>query len=95
MDYLQQMAAVGFVLLLLGATLWLLRRRGIAVGLAVKRPAGRRLEYLERLPLTPQQALHLVRVGGSTLLLASTPSGCTLLHSLPLRDAAAPPEITQ
>ena len=52
------------VLLLLGATLWVLRRRGLAgVSLARTGSAARRMECLERLPLGPQHTLHLVRVG--------------------------------
>jgi len=83
MEVIQQMAAVAVVLLLLGTTLWALRRRGFA-GIAPRnKSAGRRIECLERLPLGPQHALHLVRVGGAELLLASSPSGCSLLQSFP------------
>jgi hypothetical protein len=65
MEVMQQTAAVAGVLLLLGATLWWLRRRGFAGLTLLKKSSGRRLECLERLPLGPQQqALHLVRVGG-------------------------------
>jgi len=83
MDYVQQVAAAGFVLLLLAATLWWLRRRGPAGLLRFSKPPDRRLQCLERLALSPQHTLHLVRLGGSTLLLASTPSGCTLIQSIP------------
>jgi flagellar biogenesis protein FliO len=90
MDVLGQLAAVGAVLGLLGLTLWAVSRRGWAVllprrpffRLPLGRPAGRRLESLERLPLAPQHTLHLVRVGASVLLLASTPAGCTLLRAV-------------
>ena len=80
MDVLQQVAAAGFVLLLLGGTLWFLRRRGMAVFPLPARAAGRRLEPIERLPLGPQHTLHLVRLGDAELLVASSPSGCSLLH---------------
>jgi flagellar biosynthetic protein FliO len=86
MELVQELAAVGAVLALLAATLWLLRRRGFAGFLPMKRPAGRRLECLERLSLGPHHTLHLVRVGDTALLLASTPSGCGLVQSLPCRD---------
>jgi flagellar biosynthetic protein FliO len=83
MEAIEQAAAVAGVLGLLGATLWWLRRRGLAgVALGRKR-GGRRLEALERLPLGPQHTLHLVRLGETTLLLASSPAGCTLVRSLP------------
>ena len=81
MDVMEQIAAVGLVLLLLGATLWLLRRRGFG-GMTLRRKSGgRRMECVERLPLGPQQVLHLVRLGDTELLLASSPSGCTLLKT--------------
>jgi flagellar biosynthetic protein FliO len=87
MEVLEQMMAVALVLLLLGGTLWWLRRRGFA-GLALPRRHGeRRMECLERLPLGPQHTLHLVRVGKSELLLASSPSGCALVEALPPQEA--------
>ena len=87
MEVLQSLAAVGAVLGLLSATLWWLGRRGFAVRLPLKRPAARRLECLERLPLSPQHTLHLVRVGDTALLLASTPAGCTVVRTLPVCEA--------
>jgi len=80
MEVIQQMAAVGLVLLLLGASLWLLRRRGISGISLAGRTARRRLECLERMALGPQHTLHLVRVDGRELLVAASPSGCTLLE---------------
>ena len=87
MELFEAMAAVAGVLGLLVATLWWLRRRGLAVPVPGRRPAGRRLECLERLPLAPQHTLHLVRLGGRALLLASTPAGCALLESMPLPES--------
>jgi flagellar biogenesis protein FliO len=86
MEFFRQVAAVGGVLTLLGATLWCLRRRGFSGILPVKTPACRRLERLERLSLGPQHTLHLVRVGDMALLLASTPSGCALVQSQTCRE---------
>lgn len=88
MEVIQQMAAVAVVLLLLGATLWALRRRGFAGVTLGKKSAGRRLECLERLPLGPQHTLHLVRVGETELLLALSPSGCSLLERVAHRTEA-------
>ena len=87
MEVIQQMAAVAVVLLLLGATLWVLRRRGLAGVSLRNKSAGRRIECLERLPLGPQHTLHLVRVGETELLLASSPSGCSLVERLAPRTA--------
>jgi flagellar biogenesis protein FliO len=77
------MAAVAGVLTLLGSVLWWLRRHGVAGMLPAGRPAGRTLECLERLPLGPQHTLHLVRLGETALLVASSPGGCVLVQSFP------------
>jgi flagellar biosynthetic protein FliO len=80
MEVIEQMMAVGLVLALLGGSLWWLRRRGLA-GLALpRRAAGRRMELIERLPLGPNHALHLVRVADRELLVASSPSGCSVIE---------------
>jgi flagellar biogenesis protein FliO len=83
-----QIAAVAGVLGLLAGTLWWLRRRGIAGVLAARRPSKRKLECLERLPLGPQHTLHLVRLGETTLLMASSPGGCALVRSFPSSEIA-------
>jgi flagellar biogenesis protein FliO len=80
MEVIQQAGAVVAVLMLLLLTLWWLHRRGLAgIPLGRKSPA-RRMRSLERLPLGPQHALHLVRLGESALLISSSPTGCALIH---------------
>ncbi len=86
MEVIEQTAAVATVFLLLGGTLWALRRRGVANLSLAGRASVRRMECLERLPLGPQQVLHLVRLGETELLVASSPSGCTLLKSFSLAE---------
>jgi flagellar biogenesis protein FliO len=80
---IQQMLAILFVMgLLLGSLQWL-RRRGLAqirTGLGLRK-ATRRLELLEKLPLTAQHSLHVVRMDGRSLLIGVSPSGCALLES--------------
>jgi flagellar biogenesis protein FliO len=83
MEVFQQVMAVAAVLLLLVATLWVLRRRGVACMTLRNKSAARRVESLERLPLSPQHTLHLVRVRETELLVASSPAGCTLVASFP------------
>ena len=89
MEIAEQIAMVLAVFALLGALLWFLKRRGLA-SLNVSRRGGngRRVEVLERVPLTPQHALHLVRVSDKVLLIGTAPSGCTLLHEPALKDQA-------
>jgi flagellar biosynthetic protein FliO len=89
MEVIQQMAAVAVILLLLGVTLWVLRRRGLAGVSLGNRVATRRMRCLERLPLGPQHTLHLIRVGGTELLLASSPAGCSLVHEFASQAAEA------
>jgi len=80
MDVLQPVLAVFFVLALLGGALLLLRKRGAA---SFKLPglggAQRRLELIERLSLSPQHAVHVVKVDGRVLIIATAPGGCSVL----------------
>ena len=92
MDVIRQVAAVVAVLSLLVGTLWWLRKRGIAGVLPGRRSAARRLECLERLPLGPHHMLHLVRVGDTSLLVASSPGGCALVQSFPSSQIDSPRE---
>ena len=92
---IQQMLAVLMVFALLAGLMLWLRRRGIArfrfrTGFT-RRKTARRLELLERLPLTPQHSLHVVRMGGRALLIGVSPSGCALLESWD-NGSGAPPQ---
>ena len=87
MDFGQQYAGVAIVLGLLCATLWWLRRRGYAAAAPGRK--GRRLELLERLPLSPQHSLHMVRIGRTVAVVSCSPGGCSLLQTLPADDGAA------
>jgi hypothetical protein len=82
MDFIQPLAAVVGVMTLLGATLLVLKKRGAAsFRLPGTGSAQRHLELIERLTLSPQHTLHLVRTGGRSILIATSPSGCELLES--------------
>jgi len=81
MDGLGQMLAVVLVLALLGGALWWLKTRGVVQTTGLHGRRGRRLQVVERLPLGPHHALHLVRLSGKAMLIASSPSGCTLLET--------------
>jgi flagellar biogenesis protein FliO len=81
MESLQQVGTVLFVLGLLGGTLFWLRSKGLA-RFGVKgmgRGGSRQMQSIERLPLTPQHSLHLVKVAGKVLLIAVSPGGCSVL----------------
>ena len=83
MELVSQRVAVIAVLAALGGALWWLRRKGLAhfAPAGGQRKAGRRLELMERLTLTPQHSLHLVRIADKSVLIALSPSGCTVLDS--------------
>lgn len=81
MEEIQQATVVIGVLAALGIALYVLRSRGI-VRFGVKgigAANARRLQSLERLPLTAQHSLHLVSVAGRVVLIAVSPGGCSLL----------------
>ena len=68
---------------LLGLTIWKLgRRRGdISLVKFLRKPrSNRTLESLERLALTPQHTLHVLRLDGREMVVATHPHGCTVLH---------------
>jgi flagellar biosynthetic protein FliO len=83
MDLARQSLAITFVLGLLWAALWLLKRRGT---IRVRgNPSSRgSLESCGKLFLTAQHSIHLVRIGDRNLVLAVHPGGITFLC-----DAAA------
>jgi flagellar biosynthetic protein FliO len=84
MEAIQQVLGVVAVLALLGGSLWWLRRKGLAQ-FAVRGPGGSRtksMRVIERLALTPQHSLYLVRVADRTLLIAASPGGCSILDGV-------------
>lgn len=83
MQLTEQIGMVLLVFAILGGLLWFAKRRGMAsfpIG-PRRNGSGRRLEVLERVTLTPQHAVHLVRVAERTILIATAPSSCTLLEA--------------
>lgn len=91
MSWTEQMLAVALAAALLaGALAWLRRGGFVATAgnrLRLRRP--RRLEMLDRLSLTPQHSLHLVRLGNRTILLGRSPSGLALLDTAEGRSDGA------
>ena len=86
MDLFPQLLAVAFVLALLALAARWLARRGHAVPLGWNKPSKNpslRLERLDRLALTPQHSIHVVRFGGRLLLVSCQPGGVSLLAENP------------
>ena len=88
MELVPQVLAVAAVMALLGGTLWWLRRRGFTT---ITKGAGlRRMECIERLALSPQHTLHLVRMGRTVMVVASSPSGCSLVQNVAAGEIDSP-----
>ena len=97
MESMQQSLIVLGVLALLAALLWYLRAKGIAQ-FSARVPlggSGKRLQQIERLSLTPQHSLHMVRVAGQAYLLVLSPAGCTVVGSCTWTDPKAEPPVFQ
>ncbi len=78
MDLVRQSLAITFVLALLWASLWLLKRRGVIRGRGA--PPNRGVfESCGKLSLSAQHSVHLVRIGDRSLVLAVHPAGITFL----------------
>jgi len=94
MELGEQLLAVVMVLGILVGALWLLKKKGmVQTSLRGRAREGQpRLEVVDRLALTPQHSLHLIRVADRTLLVGLSPGGCNLLESSP---AVAPFRLEQ
>jgi flagellar biogenesis protein FliO len=82
MDQARSLAGVVAVFVLLGLLLWISRRKGAIFGAHRAKPGLRTLELLERVPLSANHSVHLLRVGNRTLLVGTHSSGLTLLCEL-------------
>jgi flagellar biosynthetic protein FliO len=79
-----QSIAAFLVLLLLVAFLWAMRRRGLAsfnLALGKSLAKQRAMQVIERLPLTAQHSLHLVRIQDRVILVGVSPSSCTQIDA--------------
>ncbi|HUS04934.1 MAG TPA: flagellar biosynthetic protein FliO [Bryobacteraceae bacterium] len=87
MELLTQIAGIAVVFALLGLALWGLGRKKLLVFGGMRIGAsrgGQNLQFIERLNLTPQHSIHLVRTSTHRLVIAVHPAGCTLLESFPI-----------
>jgi flagellar biosynthetic protein FliO len=75
---IEQILAAVLVIALLLATIWLLRRRGLAAANPIWTRAGRsrKMQVIERLQLTAHHSLHLVKFADELLLIGVSPSSC-------------------
>jgi flagellar biogenesis protein FliO len=98
MDIFRQLLGAGAVFSLLAALVWWTRRTaGLRIPAWPSRSGGgKRLEAMERLSLTPQHSVHLVRFRDQYLLIGVHGAGFSLLRkfrgdsSNPLPGASLP-----
>ncbi len=77
-DFIRQGLAVLVVFVLLGAAVWKLRG-----GPFIKtRSQGPRLASVGRLVLTPHHAIHMLKIDGRELVVATHPQGCSVLSEV-------------
>jgi flagellar biogenesis protein FliO len=95
-ELFQQFASVGFVLLLAGLAAWWLRKGAAGAGLRswARGNQLKRMQLLQRLPLTPQHYLCVVRVDGKDWIVGVYPSGMTVLDQVPIPTGIAASERT-
>jgi len=80
LELLEQILIVSAVLAVFGGGLWLLRKRGLVRLNIVSGSSKRRnIEVLDRLPLTANHSIHVVRLADRVLVVAVSPAGCNLL----------------
>ncbi|HTW66153.1 MAG TPA: flagellar biosynthetic protein FliO [Bryobacteraceae bacterium] len=90
MDLVRQSLSITLVFAFLFTVLWLLKRRG-TIRIRGNPPSRGSLESCGKLSLTAQHSIHLVRVGGRSMVLAVHPAGITFL----CEAAATPPREAQ
>ena len=76
MDFAQQITIVLAVLGVLWLTLTVLRRKGIVQYASRSSRSPRRMELIERLQLTAQHSIHLVRIDDRLVSIGVSPAGC-------------------
>ena len=82
MDLFQQFAAVMIVLAMLIGVLWILRARPALRGRPGQRGPAARLQCVDRLALTHQHSLHLVRIGTQFLVIGLGPGTMSLIREM-------------
>jgi flagellar biogenesis protein FliO len=79
MELLQQGLALLAVFGMLGAALWFVKTRQ-SPNLRLR--GERRMQVIERVSLTPQHTLCLVKIGERLVMIGTAPSSCQLIETL-------------
>lgn len=79
MELLQQGLALLAVFGLLGAALWFVKTRRVP---SLRVRGERRLQVIERVALTPQHTLCLVKIGQRLVTIGTAPSSCQIIETI-------------
>ncbi len=79
MELLQQSFALVAVFGLLGVAVWFIKTKQQP---SLKIRGERRMQVVERIVLTPQHTLCLVRVGERLIMIGTAPSSCQLMETI-------------
>jgi len=82
MELARSLFGVAILFALLGALVWIALKNGALLGSARPGAGARALAVIDRLPLTANHSVHLLRAGDRTLLVGTHSSGLTLLCDL-------------
>ena len=82
MEALEQFLAVALVLGLLLFALWAMRGKSRFGQVSLRRKSGGSLRSIDRLALSAQHSLHLVRIGKTTLLIGVAPGSVNLIREV-------------
>jgi flagellar biogenesis protein FliO len=86
-ELIRQLLAILAVFGLLGAAVWALgRRRKLPLFSAVLARHTGTMTVIDRVRLTPQHTVALIKVGRRAVLIAADPGGSHLLESGPIED---------
>ena len=79
---MSQLVAILFVLAVLWGIVMLLQKRGLAIVNSSLRSRKQTsiLQQLDKMRLTPQHSIHLLRIDSRTVLIAVHPQGVTVLE---------------
>jgi flagellar biogenesis protein FliO len=78
-DVIQQCLALVLVFGILGGAVWLLRSRQLP---SIRMRGERRMQVIERVSLTSNHTLCLVKMGGRLMMIATAPSSCHLIETV-------------
>jgi flagellar biogenesis protein FliO len=82
MEIVQQGLSLLAVFGLLGGALWFVKtRQNPLLRMSLQR-GERRIQVLERVALTPQHTLCLVKVGERLVMIGTAPSSCQLMETI-------------